>query len=87
MTKEAKARILIKDLLGKGCVKRRKSISFEKFASLYVPIPPLTVQRSIARKSSQLDGLRHRAERLAQTIDRQIHRVLKAAGLDHGRRK
>jgi len=67
--------------LGKGSVKRRKSISFNKFASLYIPIPPLQTQKSITKKADQLDKLRHHTEHLTQSIDKQIHSLLEAAGL------
>jgi len=67
--------------LGKGSVKRRKSISFAKFASLHVPIPPARVQKSIADKANRITDLRCQADAMAAEINKTIHFLLASAGM------
>lgn len=54
--------------LGKGSVHRRKAISFDRLASLLIPLPNLQVQRRIADTLDKADAIRRmRKEAIALT--------------------
>ena len=68
--------------LGKGSVKRRKGVSFKKFASLRIPIPPSPVQSVIATKASCIQRLRNQIQNLESETDEAIHTLLGMVGME-----
>jgi type I restriction enzyme M protein len=68
--------------LGKGSVKRRKSIAFSRFASIEVPIPPSRIQADLVGQASRFAELRDEATKMQESINSGIHKILATAGLE-----
>ncbi|WP_295445599.1 restriction endonuclease subunit S [uncultured Thiodictyon sp.] len=56
-------------IIGTGSVHRRKSIPFERFASLEIPLPSIAEQERIAGILDQADGLRRLRQRAIDRLD------------------
>ncbi|RWP02989.1 MAG: restriction endonuclease subunit M/S [Mesorhizobium sp.] len=76
-----KSEILIEKYktLGNGSVKRRKSISFEKFAAISIPVPPSSVQREVIEQSDEIlkleQTLSAARDRLLNEVENILHVV------------
>jgi len=66
--------------LGKGSVKRRKSISFEKFASIRIPRPPSDAQKELAAKAYRLYTLQDQVAVAKRELDETLTGLLQKAG-------
>jgi type I restriction-modification system DNA methylase subunit len=67
--------------LGKGSIKRRKSVAFEKFASLTVPIPPDEVQRRVVCQTRAIGELESRLKEACSKLADEVEQTLRLAGL------
>lgn len=67
--------------LGKGSIKRRKSVAFDKFGSISVPIPPGDVQRKVVSQARAVLELEIKLEDGRVKLAEEIAHVLKLAGL------
>jgi len=67
--------------LGKGSIKRRKSVAFEKFAAVPVPIPPEPIQRKVVDHIRAVQDLEARLETARGYLATEIERTLKLVGL------
>ena len=65
--------------LGSGSIKRRKSISFEKFSSISIPIPPSRIQIKVVKHADAVLNLERSLDsaraRLADEIQTTLHMV------------
>ena len=63
--------------LGKGSVKRRKSVSFNEFSSIRVPIPPKEIQDGVAQEYSRKVEYARLHEESEQRLKQQVTEILK----------
>lgn len=56
-------------MLGDGSVHRRRSVSFERFGEIEIPLPPLAEQRRIAAILDKADALRRKRKRAIELLD------------------
>ena len=69
---------------GKGSIKRRKSVSFEKFCSISVPIPPPAIQRRLVAHIEGVQALESRLEAARGELACELERTLNLVGLAKG---
>lgn len=69
---------------GKGSIKRRKSVSFEKFGSISVPIPPPSIQRRLVAHIEGVQELESRLEAARAELACELERTLNLVGLAKG---
>ena len=69
---------------GKGSIKRRKSVSFEKFGSISVPIPPPAIQRRLVAHIEGVQALEARLEAARCELACELERTLNLVGLAKG---
>jgi type I restriction-modification system DNA methylase subunit len=67
--------------LGRGSVKRRKSVSFTTFASISVPIPPQRIQQKVVEHIETVQDLEGRLETARQELADEIESTLRLVGL------
>ena len=67
--------------LGKGSVKRRKSIAFEKFAAISVPIPSRDVQLKVVEQIEVVQDLERQLSAAQAELIGIVERTLKLVGL------
>lgn len=69
---------------GKGSIKRRKSVSFEKFGSISIPIPPPPIQRRLVAHIKGVQELESRLEDARTELAVELERTLNLVGLAKG---
>ena len=69
---------------GKGSIKRRKSVSFEKFGSISVPIPPPAIQRRLVAHIEGVQALESSLEAARGELACELERTLNLVGLAKG---
>jgi type I restriction-modification system DNA methylase subunit len=69
---------------GKGSIKRRKSVSFEKFGSISIPIPPPSIQRRLVAHIEGVQELESRLEDARVELACELERTLNLVGLAKG---
>jgi len=67
--------------LGKGSIKRRKSVAFDKFGSISVPLPPDDVQLKVVSQARAVLELEIELEDSRAKLADEIEHMLKLAGL------
>ena len=67
--------------LGKGSIKRRKSIAFEKFAAISIPVPPRDIQRKVVEQIKVVQDLEHRLDEAQTKLLSIVEQTLKLVGL------
>jgi type I restriction-modification system DNA methylase subunit len=67
--------------LGKGSVKRRKSVSFEKFASISIPLPPKEVQSRVVSHIENVEDLEKQLKFARAELSTEIESTLRLVGL------
>ena len=67
--------------LGKGSVKRRKSVSFTTFASISIPIPPPRIQQKVVGHIEAVQDLEERLEGARGQLADEIESTLRLVGL------
>ncbi len=67
--------------MGKGSIKRRKSISFEKFAAVNIPVPPIAIQERVVEYIRTVQDLEHRLNAARAQLASEIENTLKPVGL------
>ncbi len=67
--------------LGKGSVKRRKSVSFTTFAAISIPIPPQGIQKKVVEHIEAVQDLEGRLEIARQHLASEIESTLRLVGL------
>ena len=66
---------------GKGSIKRRKSVSFDKFGSISVPIPPPSVQRRLVVHIEDVQKIKSHLDDALAELENELERTLKLVGL------
>jgi len=66
---------------GKGSIKRRKSVSFDKFGSIAVPIPPNSIQRKLVAHIEGVQDLESRLEAARTDLAIELEKMLNLVGL------
>jgi type I restriction-modification system DNA methylase subunit len=66
---------------GKGSIKRRKSVSFEKFGSIALPIPPPAIQRRLVLHIRGVREIESRLETARSELAQELEGMLKLVGL------
>jgi type I restriction-modification system DNA methylase subunit len=69
---------------GKGSIKRRKSVSFEKFGSISIPIPPAAIQQRLVDHIIGVQDLESRLESARSDLANELERTLDLVGLAKG---
>lgn len=69
---------------GKGSIKRRKSVSFEKFGSISVPIPPPEIQSRLVAHIEGVQALESRLEAARGELASELEKTLNLVGLAKG---
>jgi type I restriction-modification system DNA methylase subunit len=67
--------------LGKGSVKRRKSVSFTTFAAISIPIPPQGIQQKVVEHIETVQALEGRLETAREQLTNEIESTLRLVGL------
>lgn len=65
--------------LGKGSVKRRKSVSFEEFSKIKIPIPPKIIQSQISNISIKVDETKKHLQTLKDSLKIKVDNVINQA--------
>ncbi|MEQ1529207.1 MAG: N-6 DNA methylase [Methylococcales bacterium] len=67
--------------IGKGSVKRRKSVSFETFAEISIPIPPKPIQKKVVELIDAVQDYEHRLDIARTQLADEIENTLRLVGL------
>lgn len=68
--------------LGRGSVKRRKSISFDKFGGITIPIPPMKVQERVIKQIEAVRSLEAQLEQGYKKLGADMGEILRLVGLE-----
>lgn len=66
---------------GKGSIKRRKSVSFEKFCSISIPIPPKSIQERLVAHIVGVQELESKLENSRIDLACELEKTLKIVGI------
>jgi type I restriction-modification system DNA methylase subunit len=69
---------------GKRSIKRRKSVSFDKFGSISVPIPPPSIQRRLVAHIEGVQDLESRLDAARAELANELEKTLSLVGLAKG---
>ena len=78
---KSKPFIIMYKNIGKGSVKRRKSILFNKFSSLTIPLPPLQIQKEISLKARKLSKLKKEIIDAEWDLNLSVEKLLNKIGI------
>jgi len=67
--------------LGKGSIKRRKSVSFEKFSEISIPVPPKPIQQKVVERIKSVQDYELHLETARLQLADEIKNTLKLVGL------
>jgi restriction endonuclease S subunit len=67
--------------LGNGSIKRRKSISFDKFSAISIPIPPNSIQQKVVEHSDAVLDLERAVVAARAQLSNEIENTLHMVGL------
>jgi type I restriction enzyme M protein len=67
--------------IGKGSVKRRKSVSFKEFSSIVIPVPPESLQKTIVDHAHGVRKLERQLEVAKARLDEELSSTLRLVGL------